>query len=595
MQRRTFFGAAGAALTAAGIAPSVQARAANHGSGPVRISVSGGRVTVETATLTAALEKGLLASLVRKSDGREFIGGLDPGAAPALQLLYPGGDTLAVDEAKFGSITARALSDTRAEFIMHGWDGDGIITVTADPENGDLVVEPSGYSARPGVRACRWCVRGIRDDLELVAPLFQGVKLALDDPLIAGTRWPWPYYWEAGLAIFQGRDGGFWVHNRDTHYRYKALHVGPDDDTTAVGFESEAYGPVHDNRSAGGLSWRINVHDGDWRVPAVRYRDWHHAAYASEIAAATRPDWTGDISLALCWCPPDAAILEAVADRIPPRNVLVHLPNWRTDNYDENYPTYTARPEGAAFIGQAQRMGFHVMPHFNAIDMDPSHPVYPLVKDFPFRDIETGALEGWSWYEGRGIGVPESNASRLGNRDKKVMVKIHPGLAMWRSILGGEILDNVREHGLDTVFVDVTLHSRNLRQCLVEGMTATEGMQRLIAHVGGLANGVVVVGEGLNEITALGQCFAQAHLFKSWQQSVEGLERTGGCDLNDVIIGDLCRTIGYSRISGDSEDDRLRMRLHREHGMLPTLIVRSAGEITNPNRIVREELERAAR
>ncbi|MFC1539129.1 DUF6259 domain-containing protein [Candidatus Latescibacterota bacterium] len=594
--RRGFIKSTGMLLATGGIAPSVHSNTSSTGSPgavPVSVKVDGDRVNVRTATLSAVLDKGILISLVRTSDGRQWISPFDPSATPVLQIVYSGGKTLSVDEAKFGNITARSLSENRAEFILHGWDGDGIITVTADPETGDLIIEPSAYSSRPGVRACRWCVSGIGNDLELVAPFFQGVKLALDDPLIAGTRWHWPYDWEAGLAILQGNNGGFWVHNRDIHYRYKALKVGIEDDTDALGFESEAFGPIDENLSAGGLSWRINVFEGDWKVPASRYREWHHAAYKEEIAAALRPEWVDDISLALSWCPADGAILDALAGRISPRKVLIHFPPWRTDSYDENYPAYNASPEGAAFIRRALEMGFHIMPHFNAIDMDPSNPAFALVRDFQFRDIENSALEGWSWYRGRGIGVPESNANLLGNRDKKVMVKIHPGLAMWRSVLGKEIHDNVNKFGLDTVFVDVTLHSRNLRQCLVEGMTSTEGMQRLIAHIGGLGKGVVVAGEGLNEITALGQSFAQAHLFKSWHDSVEGLERTGGCALNDFLIGDLCRTIGYNRISGDSDNDRLRMRMHREHGLLPTLIINSADEIVKPNRTVREELERA--
>ena len=46
-------------------------------------------------------------------------------------------------------------------------------------------------------------------------------------------------------------------------------------------------------------------------------------------------------------------------------------------------------------------MGFHVMPHFNSIDMDPSHPVYNRIRDFQYRHIETKQLLGWSWVEGK--------------------------------------------------------------------------------------------------------------------------------------------------------------------------------------------------
>jgi hypothetical protein len=152
-----------------------------------------------------------------------------------------------------------------------------------------------------------------------------------------------------------------------------------------------------------------------------------------------------------------------------------------------------------AFIKKGMAMGFRMMPHFNSIDMDPSHPAYAYLRDFQYRGIERKDLRGWSWYQGRGLGVPESNASRLNNRDKKVMVKVHPGLSMWRSILGQNILQAARELDLDTVFIDVTLVSHNLHNCFVEATTPTEGMKRVIDHVSKLGKGLVVGGSGIRK------------------------------------------------------------------------------------------------
>ena len=114
----------------------------------------------------------------------------------------------------------------------------------------------------------------MRSDLELVAPLFQGVRLKLDDPLLRESRWAWPASWEAGFAILQSKAGGFWIHAQDSNYRYKALRTGTKSDPFALCFDTEAYGPVDNNLSAGGLEWRINVFDGDWKIPAGQYRDW---------------------------------------------------------------------------------------------------------------------------------------------------------------------------------------------------------------------------------------------------------------------------------------------------------------------------------
>jgi hypothetical protein len=236
-------------------------------------------------------------------------------------------------------------------------------------------------------------------------------------------------------------------------------------------------------------------------------------------------------------------------------------------------------------------MGFHVMPHFNSIDMDPSNPAYTWIRDFQYRHVETRQLLGWSWVDGKVLGVPESNQSRMENRDKNVMIKVHPGLSMWRSILGENIGKAGSDLNLDTVFIDVTLVTHNLHNCLVESMTSTEGMRKLIGHMGLLNNGLVVGGEGLNEITMQGLSFAQAHLFKSWQTSIEGLERAGGCDLNHFLFGKLSRTIGYSGLSGKTRDEELRMQIHLDHGAIPTITIDSSDEITNPNAAVKRLLD----
>jgi len=560
----------------------------------VSVTVKDNKVYIETQTLSAVIEKGLLTSFRSKINQEEFIEKPDIINFRALQLLYIRNEIVEVNEEKFGSIETCQISGQKAEIVFHSWDGDGVLLISADAETGDLLIEPSAYSSRPGVLACRWSISGLKPSLELVAPFFQGVKLKLDDPLIKINRWKWPHFWEAGFAILQSKEGGFWIHTQDNRYRFKALQTGIGTDPFAIGLESEAYGPIDDNLSAGGICWRINTFRGDWHVPAEQYRQWYWKAYDLDSEERKRQPWMNDVKLALSWCPGSPEILDALAQRVPPKKVILHFSNWRTDGYDENYPNYTASESAQVFIRKCRQMGFHVMPHFNSIDMDPSHPVYTQIRDFPYRDVETKQLQGWSWYKGRGIGVPESNMNRLNNRDKKVMVKIHPGLTMWRSVLGRNILKAVQELSLDTVFIDVTLCIWNIHNCIVESMAPTEGMNRLIRYVAGLGEGLVVGGEGLNEITAQGQSFGQVHLFKSWQSSIEGLQRAGGCNLNDFLFGKLCRTIGYSGLGGRNKDEELRMQIHQEHGAIPTITIRSAEDIINPKPAVKRMLEIAA-
>ncbi|MEI6047406.1 MAG: DUF6259 domain-containing protein [Bacteroidota bacterium] len=602
MKRRAFVKNAGYTAAATIVAPQLtssqivaqQVKAQSiSDENKATVLVKDNKIFVETATLSAVIEKGVITSLKNKPNSEEFIEKPDTSNFRALQLIYLNNEKININEEKFGSTESRQLSDQKAEVLFHSWEGDGVLSISVDEVTGDLLIEPSAYSSRPGVMACRWNISGVKPTLDLVAPLFQGIKLKLDDPLIKNNRWKWPSDWEAGLAIFQSKEGGFWVHSQDTHYRYKALQTGIESDPFIIGFDSEAYGPLDDNLSAGGICWRINTYRGEWRIPAEKYRQWYWQAYNLEAEERRRKPWINDIKLAVSWCPGKPEILDALSKRVLPKKILLHFPDWRTDSYDENYPDYFASDNARTFIKKGNNMGFHVMPHFNSIDMDPSNPVYAQVRDFPYRSVETKQLQGWSWYNSKVIGVPESNMNRLNNRDKKVMVKIHPGLSMWRSILGERILNASKDLSLNTAFIDVTLCIWNIHNCIVETMAPTEGMSKLIRHVSELGNGLAVGGEGLNEITAQGLSFAQVHLFRSWQTSTEGLERAGGCNLNEILFGKLCRTFGYSSLSGESKDEELRMQIHLEHGAIPTITISSADEIINPNPAVKRMLELA--
>lgn len=557
------------------------------------LKVDGNCIHVDTKTLTAILDRGVIISLIRKSDGKQFIQS-DADKIIPLRLVYSGGEVVQLGGEQSDQIICLPISSYHAEYRIESWNGDGVIDVYEDRENGDLIIEPSGYASRPSLRGVRWMMNGIAKDLELIAPFFQGIRLPLDNPHIKNTFNEWPHRWEAGLAILQGSNGGFWVHCQDNRYRYKALQVGTNDDSQCLGFETQVYGPLDDKLASGGLTWRINVYEGDWQVPASLYRDWLSKAY--NLDKAIRPDWLEDIKFAISWCPTDTEILDALAWIMSPKKVLLHVPNWRTDNYDENYPTYEPSEKGTEFVKKAQSMGFRTMPHFNSVDMDPSHPVYNYIRDFQYRALENKRVQGWTWFDGQVKPVPESNATRLRHRDKKTMIKVHPGLSIWRSILAENVRLAVDKLSLELVFLDVTLCSWNLHNCIVDNVTSTEGMRLLTAKVAGINDGLLVGGEGRNEITMLEQGLAQVHLFHSWHQSISSLDelaKTGLCPLNEFLFGRWCRSFGYANLGGHTPDQHVRMKVHVGLGTMPTVTIGSANDLKNPNIAVKEMLDLA--
>ena len=111
------------------------------------------RIRAETRTLKAVIEGGVITSLVSKLDGRTCLSA-GRGSA-ALELAFRDGQVLPLGTEAGDRVTSRRINDTRAEVRIEGWHGDGVIAFSEDPASGELLVEPAGYTSRPGLRACR--------------------------------------------------------------------------------------------------------------------------------------------------------------------------------------------------------------------------------------------------------------------------------------------------------------------------------------------------------------------------------------------------------------------------------------------------------
>ena len=104
-------------------------------------------------------------------------------------------------------------SDYTANITFEAWNGHGELMIEEDPETGDICVTPSVHTSRSGVLACRWEVGGLANDLTMTLPLYQGIQVRLDDPML---NWQifremhYPYRWEENFAIFGTERGGVW-------------------------------------------------------------------------------------------------------------------------------------------------------------------------------------------------------------------------------------------------------------------------------------------------------------------------------------------------------------------------------------------------
>lgn len=558
----------------------------------------GALLRVETRTQTIILENGLITSLRSKMTGKEYVA-CQGGDIPLIAHWRGGrGDAWPASERcalNHGEVSVTPVSDTCAEILYHSWYGDGVLLIWEEPETGDLCVKPSVSSGRSGVKAAGWVLNGIDGRLSAVVPANQGVRLRLDDPMLAGGKFAWPYNWEIGLCVFESDAGdGFWIHCRDTKYIFKDIHFGDGNRSGCIELLTEAYGPLDNNFSAGGVIWRVNCFEGGWRVPALIYRKWYYEAYQLEQEAANRQPWLKDIRMALCWQGADIRLLEELAKKVDPHKVLIHLAAWRNAKYDQEYPDYWPSDEAAAYIRYGESLGFHICPHMNAMEIDPTHPVYSTLSAFQMQNVDDRTTYGWGW-DGTYLGVPWSEYARHDpkNRGLNIMTKIHPGSSLWQHELYTRLSKVANAFPISGCFTDVTLCLYNLHNALVEGRTCAEGMNDLNKLLSTIRGGMPIGGEGLNEITAQHQSFAQMHLYCSTHDSSPALDRFGGdVAINDFILGDLCFTIGYANLAGINDDHLLRAKIYDDHNTVPTIIC-GRDLIETPNAYVRSVLERA--
>ena len=271
VSRRGFLAAAAATAAVTQGAPAEARPAATAppvGRGPVSLRVDGQRIFVETATLAAVLDARPSRLAAQPPDGRGV-----PRRQRRRRHRRSRSSTVAASACPSmppGSARSRCAPSRRR--ARRSFSPGGTATARSrSPRTrraGDLVLQPGAFSSRPGVRACRLTMAGIRPGLDLVAPFFQGVRLCARGRSGCATA--------TGRGRCTGRPP--WRSSRagtpasgstlaTTGIGTRRSTSGRRESARSLGFDSEAWGPIDDNRSAGGLAWRVNVFDGDWTAP----------------------------------------------------------------------------------------------------------------------------------------------------------------------------------------------------------------------------------------------------------------------------------------------------------------------------------------
>lgn len=547
---------------------------ANVKQASMSIRAEGQKLLVESKTFTAEFTGASLTSLIDLRSKTQFCR-RDKSAFP-MELVFLNEDVLKQDKKQ--KIEVRLLSELAARVIVSGARTDRELFVRLDPITGDLCVTPGGRSLRRrGLLSVRWNIPFVRE-ANIILPCVNGIFVENDNDFPGNVRFRWPIGWNAQLAIIEENNCSLMIHSEDTGFKYKALNIGRNDGLTTLGFESEQLGPVWQNDSAGSIEWRLNTYRGNWKIPARRYRSWMSQTYNLEEKRANRPKWIDDISFTLQWANANVDILTALAKIYPPEKTLIHLSDWRTSEYDIDYPDYFPSKKAEAFMKKANDMGFKVMPHYNFWAVDINHPIFQQLRQWQVRSVAQNELQVWYW--------PPSTY------DYTQMAYIHPGSGIWRRILIDAVLNSSCKIKAPVIFLDQTFCTWNTDNGMVENMTTMEGMRQLQEEFVAIHPDIVLAGEGLNEISFQRECFAQAHIFNGWGE-LKPHHISAVHPVCSFLWEGHTRLVGYHHLDPNDKDVDIGIEVYRRMGAIPSLICNDPKLIRKDQPIVNKIIDLA--
>jgi hypothetical protein len=425
---------------------------------------------------------------------------------------------------------------------------------------GDLVIRQKVDASQPGVWGVGWSIADIPLDYAILVPGGSGLRLTRDTPGPT-FQYDYPLTWEVQFVIVEGPRGGFWAWAEDPQGRFKRLVVERRSTGWRLGLITINDAPFDKLTTCESVTWRLNTYEGDWRVPAQRYRAWFQQTCHPAPLVEQQPPWVKDIRGCVIMGL-DTNVLETLPTRFDPHQTLLYLYDWREPGYDRNYPDYTQmRPGLMPFMQRARELGFRAMLHVNYFGVDPLNPAYKQFEPFQVRSPwGQHDKEWWVW-------PPEDPDIRF--------AYINPACQAWRDFFTAAMVQLCQNTGADALHLDQTLCIYNDHNGRIDGMSMLEGNIALHRQLRQALPHVALSGEGLNEVTCRYEAFAQRHVW--------GLDHTKGTydrrfldaahPISSYILRPFTTMYGYLGCA-PPEDDQLYAawnEAYRHWGVIPTL------------------------
>ena len=385
----------------------------------------------------------------------------------------------------------------------------------------------------------------------------KAVKIALDLPFLpmlapeeiglkeaTWRQWDFPRDWRTGFAIWQHGQRFFAVATKETPWRFKRLRALRTGDRMRLEIIQDASLRERTRRFESSI-WEIGFRDelgsllddyGRFVQQAFGALEFHRRRDMPDwvrrlglVVNLHGTDWNGTTNLDFAGMTRTA---ETLAGLFPPERTLLYPIGW-DGRYMRNYPEYEPSPGlGGAdgfrtFCGHARRLGFHLMPHLNAMAVNMRHPLYLThLKDYVLRDYN--GLPRHSFHI-------DWDHDGLGDAAHAYLALEPPAL---REILVAAVGRLVRDYGIDAVFLDET--------CNVfyndPAWDQVEGVRRLVRDLHEAHPGLLIVGEEWNEML-----LGLTPVVQIWEETQDGRSGFGRekSPLMRAWAGRFIRACGY--------------------------------------------------
>lgn len=560
---------------------------------------AGQRMAVVTPQLSAELDDGTLTQL-KDAQGHAMVVG--SGQAQGVGLHYNVGagmdtnpdDILKSDMTRRKDTVDYATKVTGSGSCEVGKDAQAVfgefaslpkataeVKYHVDGASGDLVVTPSGQCPDGDLWGVSWAIGPIPREMNIIVPTAGGKIMRWDGA--SGEMNADQPMGEAPLVIVEGKGYGFSVWAEDPAMTFKRIRVSKGEAGWIIRFFAINQAPFKQTTTVQSPPWRVSVYQGDWRVPARRYREWADQAFKPIPAAQQQPAWVKDIRCVFVFR--SKMDFDALAKVLDPRQTLLFLPAWRQQYFDRDYPSYDKFANGALdLIKDARSHGFRVMLYTNFFQVSFDNALYPEMQQYQILK-ENGERRGWV----NNRHVPPVRGAYINPASKK-----------FRQEFISRMVKLIQETGADAIHLDQDFHCHNDFAGKVDGMTMPEGVMALHRELREALPEIALGGEGINELTYRYLAFAQRHVFPLMHSGIDKAKLDDFHPITSYLMAPSVKFYGWMGLPG-ARGQGQEFAAWREAlqwwGTIPTITderAPSTEDLLHPTGFLRMALEEAA-